>query len=335
MTTEKPETSEEKEVRESSTSNARGNGSSESTDAFGQQIKAELEQTELEIRQLAGVVRSPTPDRLTIARQCVEKFQPVPQFVWRMVNFSIARAGRVNKLQEGMLFGLKKLVLNCAADRVLGPGKPVDSVRGAIANVSSDIIAAVAVMHAVSRKLRTRDYHAVWGPILDDALLRAIIGYYVGTMCEGFGPGRGMLAGFCGRAGLAVLVATGTADQAQSAIALLSGGKSIRDVAISLYDTDPIEVSAMILSAAGCGRDAVLGVAGFAMGQIDSTSITAEQRRWLSALSLTEASRTSAIEDISEDIWILLGYHSMEERKELGEIINTLKRRGHGLTWLM
>jgi hypothetical protein len=304
---------------------------------FEAQIEADLLQSEADVRSIdiqSGVTDS--ADTLLNARRIVLEFQPAPQFIWRVVNFCLARPGRVNKLNDGQLFGLKTLLLNLGADPVLGKSGSPRNIRDVAESVPSDVIAAVSAIHAVCRKLKSRDFHAVWGPILDDALIRALLGFYVGQMNESFGPGRGMLAGFSGRAGLAVLVATGTTGQAQDAIALLSSGRSIQDVARELYGTDPLEVAAMILSACGLGKDAVLGVAGYAAGvSARIRSLTNEQRRWLAALTVTDVARMGSLSDVPEELWSILGYDSREERQELGEIANTLKRRGHGLAWVL
>jgi hypothetical protein len=305
--------------------------------AFEAQLEADLIQSEAAVRSIdvqGGIIDS--ANTLLNARRTVLEFQPAPQFIWRVVNYCLGRGGRINKLDDGLLFGLKTLLLNLSADPILGKGGTPKNIREVTESVPSDVIAAVSAIHAVCRKLKSRDFHAVWGPILDDALIRALLGFYVGQMSESFGPGRGMLAGFSGRSGLAVLVATGTTKQAQDAIALLSSGRSIQDVARDLYGTDPLEVSAMILSACGLGKDAVLGVAGYAAGvSARVASLAIEQRRWLAALTVTDVARMGNLSDVPEDFWTLLEYDSRAERQELEQIVLTLKRRGHGLSWLV
>jgi hypothetical protein len=305
-------------------------------DGFARQIASGLEETEDEIRNLARSLGTISQDdSLRIAKDVVTQFQPVPQFIWRISSYTLGRAGRINKLSDGNLFGLKKIVLAIAKDRILGKGSTVLSTRAVIDTVSSDVIAAVAVIHALGRRLQTKEFHAVWGPILDDALLRAEIGYFVGTMCEGFGPGRGMLAGFAGRIGLAVLIATGSADQAQAAITLLAGGGRIEEVALELYGCEPLHISSMILSAAGCGKESVLGVAAFTMASRQQVNLEPEQQRWLSALTVTERVRGGEHDSVDESAWNRMGYQSPEERAELVEIVGTLRRRGHGWNWMI
>jgi hypothetical protein len=305
-------------------------------DAFVRQIASELEETAGDIRALAVGSLSPSHEEsLVVAKRIVQEFQPVPQFIWRIAHFTMGRAGRVNKLSDGNLFGLKKLVLAIGKDKVLGKTTPMLTTRAVLDSVSSDVIAAVSVIHAIGRKLQNREFQAVWGPILDDALMRAGIGYFVGTMCEDFGPGRGMLAGFAGRVGLALLIATGTNEQAQTAIARLAGGQRIEDVALELYGCEPLHVSAMVLSAAGCGRESVLGLASFTMTERAQASLSNPQKIWLSALTITESVRAGTADQVSEDHWARMGYEVVEERAELNEITTTLKRRGHGWNWML
>lgn len=307
-----------------------------STDAFAQQIETELEQTEVDIKQLSQSQQtSLNEDSLVLAKEVVRKFQPVPQFIWRISHFTMGRAGRVNKLSDGNLFGLKKLVLAIGKDKVLGKGTSMLTTRAVVESVPSDVIAACAVIHAIGRRLHSKEFHAVWGPILDDAMMRAGVGYFVGTMSEDFGPGRGMLAGFAGRVGLAVLIASGTAEQAHNAITLLAGGRQIEEVAMELYGCEPLHVAAMILSAAGCGRESVIGVAAFTMASQDKESLGRAQKLWLAALTITEKVRSGELAGIPESDWILMGYEVAAERKELSEIVTTLKRRGHGWDWMI
>jgi len=176
-------------------------------DGFAQQIADELGQIEEELNLFDTASNtSQTESSLKKARELVAEFRPIPQFIWRISNFTIGRAGRTNKLSDGNLFGLKKLVLAIGKDRVLGKGAPVLTTRAVLDSIPSDVIAAVAIIHGLGRRLQTKQFQAVWAPIIDDALLRAQIGYFVGMMSADFGPGRGMLAGFAGRIGLAVLI---------------------------------------------------------------------------------------------------------------------------------
>jgi len=305
-------------------------------DQFAEHIANELEQSENDIREVNQSSFSRSQEAsLQLAKEKIGNFQPVPPFIWRIANYTFGRPGRINKLSDGNLFGLKKLVLNIGRDRVLGKGSSVTTTRSVLDMVPSDVIAATAVIHALGRRLQSREFQAVWGPILDDALMRAHIGYFVGTMCEDFGPGRGMLAGFSGRIGLALLIALGDAEQAQSSISLLAAGRNIEEVALDLYGCEPLHMAAMTLSASGCGRESVLGIASFTMSPKVKAGLSRGQRRWLAALTVTEKMRAGEGDAVDEAAWDLMGYDDHEERGELAEIVNTLKRRGHGWNWMV
>jgi hypothetical protein len=310
-------------------------GAASTPEVFSQQIASELEKTQDQIEDLAGSSSGDLGASLTVAREKVAQLVPVPPFIWRIVNYSIGRPSKINKLSDGSLFGLKKLVGNIGKDKVIGRGSSLLTTRAVIEDVSSDVIAATALIHALARRLQTKDFQAVWGPILDDALLRAQIGYFVGTMREDFGPGRGMLAGFAGRIGLAVLIAMGTSDQAQAAITQLASGRKIEEVALELYRSEPLHVAAMILAAAGCGADAVFGVATFGFSASVHQNLDRPTKQWLAALIITERIRFGEEASLDEATWARMGYEDASERGELAEIVTTLKRRGHGWNWML
>jgi hypothetical protein len=309
--------------------------SAASSEGYNEQIANDLEKTQGQIEDLAGPASRDLGQSLTIAREKVAQLVPVPQFIWRIVNYAIGRPSRIKKLSDGSVFGLKKLIMSVGKDHVLGRGSNPLSTRGVLEEVSSDVIAATALIHTLARRLQTKEFQAVWGPILDDALMRAQIGYFVGTMREDFGPGRGMLAGFAGRIGLAVLIAMGDSEQAQAAITQLASGRKIEEVALELYGSEPLHVAAMILSAAGCGADAVFGVATFGLSTALHQTLDHPTRQWLAALVITERLRFGDESSLEQSTWELMGYEDAGERAELVEIVNTLKRRGHGWNWML
>lgn len=304
------------------------------TGSFEEQIASELEQGEQEVKKHAQPAAQGDQEvSLRNARDVVLKFRPVPQVIWRFVNYSIGRSGQFKPIPEGMLFGLKKLVLGISKDPVLGSGKPYLTIKGAVDNIKGDIIAASSVIHAVSRRLKTFDFATVWGPILDDAILRANIGFYIGAICTDFGSGRSMLAGFAGRVGLAALIATGNEEQAGAAIKALSMGGNIRDVAFDVYVTDPMFVSAMILSAAGCGRDAISGIAAFSQPLSKDFEMNIHQKRWLATLKVTDEARMGDLGNVPQEMWTAIEYDAAEI-KELADIVQGLKKKGHPWKWL-
>ena len=303
---------------------------------FVKQMEETLVQTEAEVRQLArGKLSDDQETSILKAREVVQQFRPIPQVMWKIINYAIGRSGSIKTPPEGMLFGLQKIILALSKDPALGGGTPASTVKGVLENVTGDIISAVVIMHAVSRRLKSFPMEAVWGPILDDAVLRANVGFYIGAMCTDFGSGKAMLAGFAGRAGLATLIALGTEEQAGQAIMRLSSGHEIRKVALEIYKTDPILVSSMILSASGCGRDAVVGTASFALAPKEWSELSIHQKRWLAALKVTDEARMGDLDSIPEEMWAWIDYNDVGERAELKDIVENLKKKGHPWRWLM
>lgn len=272
-----------------------------------------------------------------LSKELVLKFQPVPWFIWRLSNYVFNTKGKPNTASEGLVLGLKRLILSTAKDSVLGKGGNIADSRQALKAVSSDVLAAVSVIHTISRKLSTYQFDKAWRPILDDAVLRAHVGFFVGHVNPDFGAGRGMLAGFAGRCGLAILIATGTSEKADKALSSLASGNSLKNVGLEVYKMDPLQVSAMTLSAAGCGKDAALGTVAYASVDDDSdfTALSEEQKKWLSAFTVTEAVRTNNIDSVSADHWERLGFENDEEKSELKTLVKMLIRKGHGWGWMM
>lgn len=303
---------------------------------FSQEMSDALESTEKEAVALTSTIID-NPRSWQLSRELVLKFQPVPWFIWRLSNFVFNTKGKPNSASEGLVLGLKKLILSSAKDSVLGKGGNITDTRQALKEVSSDVLASVSVIHSISRKLSTYPFDKAWRPILDDAVLRAHVGFFVGHVNPNFGAGRGMLAGFAGRCGLAILIATGTSEQADKALSSLAQGKSLKMAGLEVYKMDPLQVSAMTLSAAGCGKDAALGTVAYASREDDPdlAALSEEQKKWLSAFTVTEAVRTSNIETVASEHWTRLGFESEEEKEELKVLVKMLIRKGHGWGWLM
>ena len=263
---------------------------------FDKEVNKILEKTEKELIT-SNLIETGNERAWQFAREIVEGFQPAPWFIWRLSNFVFGSNGRPNKVQEGLVLGLRRLLFAAASDPVLGAGKKVNNMREALKVVRSDVVAAISVIHGISRKLHSKDFERIWRPILDDAVIRAHIGFFVGQNNLDFGPGRGMLAGFAGRCGLAILIASGSEHQAHEAQTLLAAGKTLKEVGVQLYQVDPIQVSALTLSAAGCGKDAAFGTVGYSSYQDgnDLSIIPYEQKRWLAAYMITDAARVNKL----------------------------------------
>jgi hypothetical protein len=302
-------------------------------DEFHLELGRSLDETE---RHINHVVKE-KPDTLKTwrcAREVVEKFKPVPWFIWRISNYVFSRSGQINSVPEGMIMGLRRLLFAAASDLLLGSGKPVSNLKVATSLLRSDVIAAVSVVHAVCRRLATKEFERIWRPIIDDALLRAQIGYYVGRRCEHFGAGRGMLAGFAGRAGLAILIASGDLQQARHALEELAAGRDIGEVGLELYGCDPLQVSALMLSASGCGKDAAFGVVTYVSKEPLESLANNEQRAWLAAFTVCEKIRLGQQVLVPSDYWQLLEYTEAGEREQLVELAKTFVREGTNWAWI-
>ncbi len=300
---------------------------------LSKQIGVSLDETELRVRQLLSDQQAQM-DSWHLAREIVENFKPVPWFIWRLANYVLLKPGRINEVPEGMLLGLRRLLFAAASDPILGAGKPVNEVRRAMSILSSDVIATVAVMHSICRRLATKDFKRIWHPILEDALLRAEIGFLVGSRHPSFGGGRGMLAGFSGRVGLAVTIASGSVDNARDALEGLASGGDIGQVGMGIYGCDPLQVSAMLLSASGCGRDAAWGTVGYAARNLVAGTDNDEQRLWLSAFSICELVRLGRSAEIAEETWNALNFTSDADRDQITQYAQKLVRQGTSWSWL-
>ncbi len=304
-------------------------------DSFDRQLEETLRETEEAVLGLQEMSADPDQAKSwAIAGDIVKRFRPVPWFIWRLSNFVLGRPGAIGEVSEGLVFGLRRLMFALASDQTLGEGEKVKSVRKAIQIVPSDVIASASVIHAICRRLASKEHERIWKPILDDAILRARIGYEVGSRSPEFGAGRGMLSGFAGRSGLAVLISLGEIDSARKSLELLATGRSIKEAGLVVYECDPLQVSAMMLTAAGIGRDAAFGTVNFSFGGDVEALSSIEQKRWLSAFQIIESVRIGATEDIQEESWKILGFDETA-KSELRDTVKKLVRRGHGWQWLV
>ena len=305
-------------------------------DKFSENIRQTLEITRDDLES-AGIVPKKTVGGFERAQQIVLEFVPVPWFVWRLSNFVFGKAGKPNKAGEGLTLGLNKLILNAASDRVLGRSGEITKTRDALKILRSDVLAAASVIQSISRKLKTKNNEKIWAPLLDDAMIRAHIGFFVGQLNQEFSPGRGMLAGFAGRLGLIILLATGNQLDAEQAMLLLAEGRSIRAVGEKIYGIDPLQISALTLSVCGCGKDASFGTMAYARFDENKsdTDISFEQQQWLAAYTITDAYRTSQQEKVPELLWHVLGFREESDKTDLEELVKILIRKGHGWDWMI
>lgn len=306
-----------------------GNG-----EQFHEEMSERLEQTAREVYSLIGL----TPEQEAArswerAQEIVREFKPVPWFIWRLSNYVLGKSGAINSVQEGLVFGLRRLLFAAATDERLGAGRKVNQPKEALKILEPDVIAAVAVIHAICKRLAKHDHQRIWRPILDDALLRAEIGFVVGSLNEQFGAGRGMLAGFTGRSGLATLIASGTLEQAREALEMLAIGTPVKQVGTNIYECEPLQVGAFILSVSGCGRDAAYGTAAYSSER--QSPQDEFQKHWLSAFAICEHVRTNTIEEIPNDAWEDMNFKTDEQREMLTQEVKGAIRRGHDWGWIL
>ena len=302
-------------------------------DQLSKIMRSSLDETERAVDALVPAGRSREGDWHR-AREIIENFRPVPWFIWRVANFVYSKSGQTNVVPEGMVMGLRRLMFAAASDAILGSGKPVNNVRVALTILRSDIIAAVSVIHAVCRKLSATDSGYTWRPILDDAILRAQLGYFVGERNYALGPGRGMLAGFSGRAGLAILLAAGGPELAAKALERMATGEPIGKVGVELYGCDPLQISSMMLSASGCGKDSSFGTVHFSVERNLSDVEVLGQKLWLGALIAIEKVRLGRSDEVSEEVWNTLNYSGEDERRQLADMTKLLVKSGTDWSWL-
>jgi hypothetical protein len=282
-------------------------------------------------------------DSWAVASQLVREFRPVPWLVWRIVHAVIGKPNKIEKPDSITFDIFQPLLLKAAKDEVLTRGKSketkVTRLDQAVKILGHDIAAAVCMIHSVCRKVKSAVSERVWKPILDDALIRAQIGFYVGSKQTKFGSGRGMLAGFSGRSGLAILIAQGAPKQAQHALEGLAKGSDMRDVGLKVYGCDPLQVSAMTLSAGGCSMDAAFGVASFNLAKRASDSNIfkdgSQLEQWLTVFAMSEYLRIGEPKSISDHQWKLLDWESEADQGELRQYAQKLTKKGHSMSWII
>lgn len=269
-----------------------------------------------------------------VATSMVNRFKPVPWLLWTIIRGVYGRSGEIGSPDPMSFSPVEKLLLNAVRDRTLGKKELPEriSLSDAVKLLGTDVAGSLCYIHAVSRRVGSVLNEKVARPIIDDALLRTFIGYQAGLHSKVAGAGRGMIAGFSGRSGLAIQIASGTLEQAQKALAGLASGVEISKVCTDIYGCDPLKVAALSLIAGGCSRDVAYGIAAYSSKRNDVVPGT-EQFMWLSLFSLIEALRMSRSEQVSEVTWKELGYDPAA-RAALVDVITQAQRRGHGWRWI-
>ena len=130
------------------------------------------------------------------------------------------------------------------------------------------------------------------------------------------------------------MIASGDLEQARKALEMLAAGAEISKVGLEVYECDPIQVSAMLLSATGCGRDAAFGT----VSQVYSASIdemsNEEQRKWFAAFTIIDKVRIGQPDDIDPKLWSVLHFKDEAARQKVIDSAKKFVRRGHAWQWL-
>lgn len=269
-----------------------------------------------------------------MATSIVNRFRPVPGLLWAIIRGVYGKHGEIGQPDPMSFSPVERLIARAARDRALGKQDLPErlTLTDAVKVVGYDVAGSLCYLHSLCRRVGSVLNEKVARPIIDDALLRSHIGYHVGALSPVAGAGRGMIAGFSGRSGLAIQIASGTTDQAQKALAGLASGVEISKVCTDIYGCDPLKVAALSLIAGGCSREIAYGIASFSAKRVEVIPGT-EQHMWLCLFSAIEHLRMSRTDQVTDEQWRVLGYDPAR-RTELLELITQAQRRGHGWRWI-
>lgn len=268
-----------------------------------------------------------------IARRKVERFKPLPWFLWRLSRSVFSKPVGAEEINEGMLLGLRRLVFAAASDPVLGSGSKINNLKKALEVLSPDTIAAVAIIHSVCKRLAAHGHETIWKSILDDALLSAQIGFELGKISLHAGKGRAMLAGFAVNIGLAVLIATGDAKQAQQTLEEISSGKDLKEVATNVYGCEPAHIASVLLASCGCGPDSAAGLMQSNLNINNLLDLKKSVYLWAITYKIVEQISKTKERDNLEEYFNLLGTDSNNIDQFLKNT-NKIVRAGHSWEWI-
>jgi len=275
------------------------------------------------------------------ASSLVKEFRPVPWLVWQVVRGVFGKKDIIGSPHPQAFSVLDRLITQAAVDPSFETSFSGATTKvplsDAVGELGPDVAGALCYIHAICRRVGHLVAERIWRPIIDDALIRARIGYYVGGYCKPFGRGRGMLAGFSGRSGLAILIASGDLEQAKQILEALATGVDINEAGLRIYSCEPLQVAALTLTASGCARDAALGTSSFSDDgegiELGTEKERSEQYRWLAAFSICELLRIGKADLVKEDHWRAL-FITQALKEEILAKVKILNRRGHSWAWI-
>lgn len=263
----------------------------------------------------------------------LKEFPPVSWTVWRLCKFVFGQSKGASVPPVGLLMGTNKIMGSLCMNEVLGVGEPMESLGKATSDLDPSIIGATLVLHNICRRLSTKELKNVWATMLDDALVRARIGLELSRGNVDFTLGRGMLAGFSGRIGMVVLIASGNHQQAYQCLQRLATGGLFKEVGMEVYGIDPNHVTAQILILSGLGQDPAIGTLAFGNEKFKVTK--EEQNLWRAAMVIIDASRMLQYEKVTEEDWERFDLPSGEKRERFCSLVKGITRKGHDWDFLL
>ena len=276
-----------------------------------------------------------------LARDIVECVRPVPVVMRNFIRPVYGRSdtlGNVSPYAFLPVSGLlKKAVMDTSFSderRIVAPGVEESSLTLSVCLevLGFDVAAALALVHSVCRRINTTLPPRVSRALIDDALLRTRIGLYVGKYSQFLFPGQGMLIGFCGRAGLAIQIASGSTEQAEKALSSLASGREISNTCRRVYGCDPLQVAVMTLIAGGCHRNIAMGIASYSK---DSNAEKETERNiWVSGFRIIDSLRVGDFERLQDLDWDVLGFFDQVMQDQLFKDVQNMQRKGHGWRWV-
>lgn len=301
------------------------------------QVEQQLVDAQVSFVEEVPTVAPGIIDTWKVAASLVSEFRPVPPVLWRVIHSVYGKKSEIQKMESAVFSPMQPLILRAAKDPVLGdPSKFEDKkdvyLAEAVSVIGVDVAAALCFMYAVCRRVSASLIRRLWRPIVDDALIRSLLGYHVGVQSVKISRGQGMLAGFAGRCGFAIQVAAGDEEQCAEAFSELASGADMSEVCTGIYNCEPLQVSAMALIAAGCSKDMAMGVAAYSMGD-QAERFGKRDFPWLELFSTVEELRMAREDKVKPGYWGLLGIKP-DVKPSLIKKVDKILRRGHTWHWL-
>lgn len=271
-----------------------------------------------------------------IAADIVKKIVPIPRIFWVIINSVYGRSGELRDVDPITFSIIENLLQRAIYDNDLineVTKKDNFNLREVVALLGSDVSASLCYVYSVSRKVSRNLSERIFRAIIDDALLRARLGVLLGIEVPQIGVGRALLAGFSGRAGLAIQLASGNEDEAKIALSGLATGKDIGQVCQDVYGCDSLQVAALSLVAGGVNKEIALGISSFNNGGKDLI-IGSEQYKWFLIFSILENLRLNKLDSIPISYWSYFGVDSSSVDK-IVKSTHKIYRSGHKFSWIL